>query len=224
MAAVAHAGSAPGAAPRYGLRRRGEGSQARELAIGVCAEKRSAEESGRSAVREWYLAGVRSTTIRICGPADQAAILAIVNDAAQAYKGIIPADCWHEPYMPAEELEGEVRDGVAFWGCESAGQLAGVMGIQDRGEVTLIRHAYVRSAQRRKGIGEELLRHLETLTAKPILIGTWTAASWAIRFYEKNGYRILSRPETERLLHKYWSITERQVETSVVLANARWSS
>jgi len=98
------------------------------------------------------------------------------------------------------------------------------MGIQDRGEVNLIRHAYVQTAQRRKGIGEKLLKHLEGMTAKPILIGTWTAATWAIRFYEKNGYRALSRTETERLLRKYWSIPERQIETSVVLANAKWKS
>jgi GNAT superfamily N-acetyltransferase len=96
------------------------------------------------------------------------------------------------------------------------------MGIQDRGDVTLIRHAYVRTTQRRKGIGEKLLKHLEASTTKPILIGTWKAATWAIRFYEKNGYRLLSRPEIERLLGTYWSIPERQIETSVVLADARW--
>jgi GNAT superfamily N-acetyltransferase len=107
-------------------------------------------------------------------------------------------------------------------GYEAGGELVGVMGIQDRGEVNLIRHAYVQTAQRRKGIGEKLLQHLEQMTAKPILIGTWTAAAWAIRFYEKNGYRTLSRPEIERLLRKYWSIPDRQIETSVVLASARW--
>lgn len=159
--------------------------------------------------------------IRPCGARDVPAIFAIVNDAAQAYRGVIPADCWHEPYMPLEELEQEIRDGIAFWGFESDGELAGVMGIQDRGEVTLIRHAYVRTSQRRSGIGEKLLRHLEGMTAKPILIGTWTAAAWAIRFYEKNGYRLLPRPEIERLLRKYWRISDRQIETSVVLANAR---
>ena len=161
-------------------------------------------------------------TIRPCGAADLPAILSIVNDAAQAYKGVIPADCWHEPYMPLDQLQQEIRDGIVFWGYESDGSLVGVMGIQDRGDVTLIRHAYVHTAQRRKGIGEKLLRHLEGMTEKPILIGTWTAARWAIRFYEKNGYRVLSRPETDRLLRKYWTIPERQIETSVVLANARW--
>jgi GNAT superfamily N-acetyltransferase len=162
------------------------------------------------------------TNIRPCGSGDLPQLFSIINDAAQAYQGIIPPDRWHEPYMPMEELEREMRDGIAFWGLESGGELAGVMGIQDRGDVTLIRHAYVRTAERRKGIGERLLRELETKTAKPILIGTWSAATWAIRFYEKSGYRLLSRAEIERLLRKYWTIPERQIETSVVLANARW--
>ena len=161
-------------------------------------------------------------TIRPCGAQDVLAIFAIINDAARAYRGVIPADRWHEPYMPLDELQAEIRAGIAFWGCESDGELAGVMGIQDRGEVTLIRHAYVRSGQRRKGLGEKLLKHLAAATTKPILIGTWTAATWAIRFYEKNGYRLLPRTEIERLLRKYWSIPERQIETSVVLADARW--
>ena len=145
-------------------------------------------------------------------------MFAIINDAAQAYKGVIPADRWHEPYMPLEELKGQIGEGIVFSGCESEGRLVGVMGIQDKGEVTLIRHAYVRTSERRKGIGEKLLKHLEGTTAKPILIGTWHDAAWAIRFYEKNGYRVQSRDETARLLRKYWSIPERQIETSVVLA------
>ena len=164
-----------------------------------------------------------ATTIRPCGLADLPALFSIVNDAAQAYKGVIPADCWHEPYMPLDQLKREIGEGVAFWGYESGGTLLAMMGIQDRGEVSLIRHAYVQTADRRKGIGEKLLKYLEGTTAKPILIGTWSAAVWAIRFYEKNGYRLLSRPEIERLLRKYWSIPERQIETSVVLANARWA-
>jgi len=171
----------------------------------------------------WYRAGV-GATIRPCGVADLPALFSIINDAAQAYRGVIPDDCWHEPYMPLDELKQEIRDGVAFWGYQSRGELVGVMGIQDRGEVNLIRHAYVQTAQRRKGIGERLLRELEGTTAKPILIGTWSAATWAIQFYEKNGYRLLSRAETERLLRRYWNIPERQIETSVVLANARWKS
>ncbi|HYY60396.1 MAG TPA: GNAT family N-acetyltransferase [Burkholderiales bacterium] len=161
-------------------------------------------------------------TIRRCRDDERAAILAIVNAAAEAYRGVIPADRWHEPYMPRQELETEIAAGVAFWGAERERRLLGVMGMQDRGEVALIRHAYVRTAERRQGIGEALLRHLETLSAKPILIGTWRAATWAIQFYEKHGYRVLARAEIERLLRKYWRIPDRQVETSVVLANARW--
>ena len=162
--------------------------------------------------------------IRTCTPEDVAAILAIINDAAQVYKGIIPVDRWHEPYMSFEELEHEIENGVAFWGVEAGGELVGVMGIQDRGGVDLIRHAYVRTRNRRKGIGSELLHHFERLTAKPILIGTWADAVWAIRFYEKHGYRVLGRPETEALLKKYWTIPERQIATSVVLASPRWKS
>src|SRR6476659_6731383 len=113
-------------------------------------------------------------------------MFAIINDAAQAYKGIIPADRWHEPYMPMDELKAQIADGIVFSGCESGGKLVGVMGIQDKGEVVLIRHAYVRSSERRKGIGEKLLRHLAATTEKPVMIGTWRAAAWAIRFYEKN--------------------------------------
>jgi len=160
--------------------------------------------------------------IRRCTENDIPAMFAIVNDAAQAYKGVIPADRWHEPYMPMDELRQEIADGVEFWGYEVDGVLLGVMGLQDRGEVALIRHAYVRTARRQRGTGSLLLKHLEALTSKPILIGTWAAATWAVRFYEKNGYRVLSRAETERLLQTYWRIPARQVETSVVLANARW--
>jgi GNAT superfamily N-acetyltransferase len=170
-----------------------------------------------------YSSDVGKSVIRPCAPAEVPAILSIVNDAARAYEGVIPADCWHEPYMPRSELEEEIRDGVVFWGYEAEGQLVGIMGIQDRGDVTLVRHAYVATAQRRKGIGEQLLRRLEAMTAKPILIGTWAAATWAVGFYEKNGYRLLSRTDTDRLLRKYWRIPERQIETSVVLANARWT-
>lgn len=162
--------------------------------------------------------------IRRCTESDLDGMYAIINDAAQAYKGLIPVDRWHEPYMPMEELEEEIRDGVEFWGFEEDCELVGVMGIQDRGEVTLMRHAYVRTARRKRGIGTRLLRHLEGLTDKPILIGTWAAAIWAVRFYEKNGYTPLSRIETERLLRLYWRIPERQITTSVVLANAAWKS
>ena len=160
--------------------------------------------------------------IRKCTEDDLPALYAIINDAAQAYKGAIPEDRWHEPYMPMQELRQEIRDGIQFWGYESEGKLIGVMGIQDKGDVNLIRHAYVKTSRRGRGIGSRLLRHLEQMTGKPILIGTWAAATWAIRFYEKKGYRILSRTDTERLLRQYWSIPDRQIATSVVLANAAW--
>jgi GNAT superfamily N-acetyltransferase len=147
---------------------------------------------------------------------------AIVNDAARAYRGVIPDDRWHDPYMPLEELEAEIRDGVEFYGAEEGGRLVGVMGIQDKGPVTLIRHAYVRTSHRGRGVGTRLLSRLQGLTEKPILVGTWAAATWAIRFYEKNGYGLLSRPETERLLRRFWRIPERQIDTSVVLADGRY--
>ena len=160
--------------------------------------------------------------IRKCTESDFDAIFEIVNDSAIAYKGVIPEDRWHDPYMPAEEVRREIDDGVTFWGFEKDGDLLGIMGIQDKGDVVLIRHAYVRTRSRKQGIGEKLLRHLEGLTDKPILIGTWKAASWAISFYQKNGYSRVSEAEKNRLLKKYWSIPERQVETSVVLANSTW--
>ena len=153
---------------------------------------------------------------------DFEAILAIVNDAAQAYRGVIPEDRWREPYMPAEELSSEITDGVVFWVVEHKGDLAGVMGLQDKGQVALVRHAYVRTRLQRQGIGRRLLRHVESLTDKPILIGTWAAASWAIDFYRQNGFTLVPDGEKERLLRAYWSIPARQIETSVVLADRRW--
>lgn len=158
------------------------------------------------------------TTLRAYQDGDFAATLAIINAAAEAYRGVIPEDCWHEPYMPADELRSEIADGVAFWVLTSDGSLVGVMGIQDRGDVTLIRHAYVSPAAQRGGVGSDLLRHLRTLTSKPLLIGTWTAATWAIAFYLRNGFRLVSPAEKDRLLATYWSISRRQAETSVVLA------
>jgi len=159
--------------------------------------------------------------IRKCIESDINAIFEIINDAARAYKGVIPDDRWHEPYMSAEEIRHEIKTGVVFWGFEQEGCLAGVMGIQDKGEVTLIRHAYVLSRFRRQGIGEKLLKHLEDLTDKPILVGTWKDASWAIAFYRKHGYYLVSEEKKDRLLPKYWSIPERQIEISVVLANQK---
>ncbi len=160
--------------------------------------------------------------IRPCTKADVSVLFEIVNDAARAYKGVIPGDRWHEPYMPLEELEGEIADGVVFWGWEDGGELIGAMGIQDRGDVCLIRHAYVRPGRQKGGVGTQLLKHLESTTEKPILIGTWAAAQWAVAFYQRNGYRLLDVDEKNRLLRTYWRIPDRQVETSVVLADGRW--
>ena len=158
--------------------------------------------------------------IRQCNKDDFEAIYAIINDAAMAYEGIIPADRWKTPYMPREELRHEIASGVIFWGCEEGGSLIGVMGIQDVQDVTLIRHAYVRTARRNKGIGGMLLKKLFLKTDRPILIGTWADAVWAIRFYEKHGFRLVTPQEKVMLLNRYWSIPERQVETSVVLADS----
>ena len=162
--------------------------------------------------------------IRKCTNSDFEVILEIINDAAQAYRGVIPVDCWHEPYMSREELKREIEDRVCFWGFEDGDTLIGVMGIQDKGDVILIRHAYVRSNKRNQGIGARLLHFLESTTEKPILIGTWADATWAIAFYKKSGYRLLPEKEKNRLLRKYWTIPRRQVVTSVVLANKKWTS
>ena len=162
--------------------------------------------------------------IRKCAEADFEVILEIINDAAVVYKGIIPVDRWHEPYMTRDELKHEIESGVSFWGLEDENRLIGVMGIQDRGEVTLIRHAYVRSSHRNRGIGTCLLRTLESTSDKPILVGTWADAKWAITSYQKNGYRLLSIEEKTRLLKEYWTIPDRQIETSVVLANQKWEN
>ena len=156
--------------------------------------------------------------IRLCKDTDFDAIVEIINDGAQAYRGAIPADRWKDPYMPEQELRHELAGGVVFWGFEENGELVGVMGIQDVADVTLIRHAYVRTVNRGRGIGAALLLHLRSLATKPILIGTWKAATWAIRFYQKHGFRLVAEDEKNRLLKKYWSIPQRQIETSVVLA------
>lgn len=160
--------------------------------------------------------------IRRCAEDDFEAIRSIVNDAATAYKGVIPSDRWHEPYMPKEELRREIGAGVVFWGYEEGGELVGVMGIQDVQDVTLFRHAYVRTAMRNRGIGGKLLSFLYGQTDRPVLVGTWAAAGWAIRFYEKHGFRLVTADEKDRLLRKYWSIPGRQTETSVVLADKKW--
>lgn len=160
--------------------------------------------------------------IRQCSNSDFDIIYEIINDAAQSYKGIIPADRWKEPYMSKDELRHVMDEGVIFWGYEEGVELIGVMGIQQVQDVTLIRHAYVRTARRNQDIGGKLLAFLREQTARPILIGTWADAVWAIRFYEKHGFRLVSTEEKKRLLKKYWSIPERQVETSVVLADQKW--
>ena len=151
-------------------------------------------------------------TIRPCRQLDFETIYAIVNDAAEAYRGVIPADCWKVPYMSREELRHEIAEGVVFWGGEKDGELAGVMGIQDVSDVTLIRHAYVRTAARNQGIGGGVLAELRSHTTRPTLVGTWAAAEWAIRFYQRRGFRLVSPAEKDRLLRTYWSIPDRQIE------------
>jgi len=156
--------------------------------------------------------------IRPCRDDEWPAVLAIVNAAAEAYRGVIPEDRWHEPYMDAAELDREIAAGVAFWGFEEDGELVGVMGIQPVGDVDLIRHAYVRPGGQRGGIGGTLLAHLSDEASRPMLVGTWAAAEWAIRFYERHGFELVSRERKTELLERYWDIPERQIETSVVLA------
>jgi GNAT superfamily N-acetyltransferase len=157
--------------------------------------------------------------IRQCHNSEFEMILAIINEAAQAYKGVIPLDRWKEPYMPEAELQEELDAGVIFWGYEAEGVLLGVMGIQPVQDVTLIRHAYVRPSSQGQGIGGKLLAALRRQTTRPLFVGTWADAVWAIRFYQKHGFQLLPPAEKERLLRKYWSIPERQIETSVVLAD-----
>jgi GNAT superfamily N-acetyltransferase len=159
------------------------------------------------------------TPIRPCRDDERGTILAIVNAAAEAYRGVIPDDRWHEPYMDLRELDSEIAEGVAFWGHESDGALTGVMGIQPVGEFDLIRHAYVVPGSQGQGVGRALLAHLRRRSTRPMLVGTWAAADWAIRFYRKNGFELVSPERKTELLQTYWTIPERQVEASVVLAS-----
>ena len=159
-----------------------------------------------------------------CTEKDFNTILEIINDSSIAYKGIIPEDRWKEPYMPKEELEIQISEGVEFWKYEENNEVLGIMGIQFKQDVTLIRHAYIRTIARQKGIGGKLLKHLTGITQTPVLIGTWADASWAIRFYIKNGFRQVNEDEKTKLLKTYWSIPERQVETSIVLADEKWKN
>ncbi len=159
-----------------------------------------------------------SNKVRSLLASDFNAILKVINDAAQVYKGVIPGDRWKEPYMSAEELEGEIEAGVRFFGWAEGGHLLGVTGIQALKDTTLIRHDYVLPGCQRRGIGMKLLEYLRGLAETPeVLVGTWADATWAIRFYEKHGFKLVSSREKDRLLRTYWNIPERQIETSVVL-------
>lgn len=155
--------------------------------------------------------------IRPCTPSDFGAIHAIINEAAEAYRGVIPSDCWHDPYMPASALAAEIAAGVEFSGFDDSGALIGVMGIQTVRDVFLIRHAYVRAGHQNRGIGTQLLQSLIDRATARLLVGTWAGAIWAIRFYQRHGFRLVSNSEKDCLLSTYWTIPERQKETSVVL-------
>jgi GNAT superfamily N-acetyltransferase len=157
--------------------------------------------------------------VRPCRENERATILRIVNAAAAAYRGVIPADRWREPYMPPHELEAEIAAGVVFWGYQAEGDLVGLMGIQHVRDVDLIRHAYVLPGSQRRGVGAALLEHLQEVSTRRMLVGTWAAAEWAVRFYRRHGFELVSAERKTALLEDYWTIPERQIETSVVLAN-----
>src|SRR5437763_44111 len=160
--------------------------------------------------------------IRCCDERDFELIWSIINDGACAYESVIPADCWTDPYMSRDELLAEMAAGVSFWGYEENQALEGMMGLQQLEDVTLIRHAYVRTGSQQRGIGGRLLSHLRKLARGPVLIGTWADAVWAIRFYEKHGFHVVAPEQKQRLLKRYWNVPDRQVETSVVLADSTW--
>ena len=157
--------------------------------------------------------------IRPCRDDEREAILAIVNAGADAYRGVIPADRWHEPYMSRTELDADIDAGVDFWGFEADGALVGIMGIQRLHDVDLIRHAYVLPGSQGRGVGGALLAHLKGSTARQLLVGTWAAAEWAIGFYRRHGFELVSPERKSALLKTYWTIPDRQIETSVVLAS-----
>ena len=162
-------------------------------------------------------------TIRVCTAAEFDDVFSVCNDGASAYQGVIAADQWKTPYMSAAELQSEMLAGVDFYGAFDSDQaLVGVMGLQQVQDVALIRHAYTRTNRQRAGIGSALLAHLQSLTGGPILIGTWTVATWAIRFYQRHSFRLVGDLQREALLRRYWTISERQIEESVVLGNERW--
>jgi N-acetylglutamate synthase-like GNAT family acetyltransferase len=160
--------------------------------------------------------------IRPCIEQDFEMILEVINDGARAYDGVIPADRLKAPYMSPEELRHEIGEGVRFWGLEQDGELLGVMGLQDVEDVTLIRHAYVRTTHRRCGVGSRLLNDLRSKATRPLLVGTWAAAHWAIAFYRQHGFEMVPGDQVPFLLRRYWSVPERQIETSVVLAEKAW--
>ena len=162
--------------------------------------------------------------IRQCTPAEFDDIWAVIDDAAAAYRGIIAADRWNDPYMSRDELRREIDEGVIFLGFFDGGQLLGVMGLQHVAEVALIRHAYTRTASQRRGIGTALLAYLQRQTDRPLLVGTWKAATWAVRFYETRGFRLVDARQKDALLRRYWTVPARQIEESVVLANDRWTA
>jgi GNAT superfamily N-acetyltransferase len=163
-----------------------------------------------------------SFLIRRCDSTDLENILEIINDGAQAYKGVIPPDYWKEPYMSGEELRNELDEGIVLWGYEEKGALISVMGIQDKQDVTLVRHAYVLTSRQNLGIGGRLLHYLLQLTGKPVLVATWRNADWAIRFYEGHGFRLVPEEDGYSLQKKYWSTPEKKIKASVVLADERW--
>jgi GNAT superfamily N-acetyltransferase len=160
--------------------------------------------------------------IRTCSEPDLATVLDIINGAAEAYRGVIPADRWHDPYMDEAEMRDEIAAGVAFWCLESDGELLGVMGLQPVRDVDLVRHAYVRPDAQRRGVGARLLDHLRRISTRPMLVGTWSAAAWAIDFYRRQGFEPVPEEHKIELLKTYWVIPDRQVATSVVLANPPW--
>jgi GNAT superfamily N-acetyltransferase len=157
--------------------------------------------------------------LRPCRTDEHATVLDIINAAAAAYRDVIPPDRWHDPYMSRTDLESELAAGVSFWGYERAGELIGVMGIQPVRDVDLIRHAYVLPAHQRHGIGAALLEHLRRRTERRVLVGTWAAATWAIAFYRRHGFELVPQERKAELLRTYWTIPDRQIQTSVVLAN-----
>ena len=160
-------------------------------------------------------------TLRPCHPGDHTTLLEIIDSAAQAYRGVIPEDRWHDPYFPASQLQSEIAAGVEFWGCEEDGRLLGIMGVQLVREVDLIRHAYVRPGLQRGGVGRSLLKHLVARNTRPVLVGTWADAHWAIDFYRRNGFHDVPAARARELLMSYWTIPERQIATSVVLEYLR---